>query len=494
MLESKLKASINKLWDRFWSGGIANPLLAIEQISYLIFMRRLEDLDTKHIERAKALKENYQSLFINNENCRWSHWKHYNAEKMLLHVRDIVFPFIKNITRGEDTVFSQNMKDAMFLIPKPSLLQEAVSIIDELNISSQNQDTQGDIYEYLLNELSSSGKNGQFRTPRHIIRMMVQLLDPQVGQTICDPACGTGGFLISAYEHILLKNTSNDLIQYDEQGHPHNLIGDKITNPKQWDFLRRETFFGHDFDSTMIRIALMNMILHGIEHPKINYADALSKNFSFDKKYDIILANPPFTGSIDKGDINDLFKVQTPKTELLFVELFYHLLRTGGRAAVIVPQGVLFGSSNAHKDIRKRLLEECQFEAVISMPSGVFQPYSGVATAVLVFTKGDRTNKVWFYEMKADGFSLDQKRTFINGKGDLPNIVELFKTKSDSSQSFSVNFEDIKKNDYNLNLSQYKVNNIEKIEYEEPEVLISKIAELEKEIEKDLEELKGMVE
>lgn len=496
MLEAKLKSSINKLWDKFWSGGIANPLVAIEQISYLIFMKRLEDLDNKHIERASVIGDKYESIFKGHEDCRWSKWKHYNAEKMLTHVRDKVFPFIKKIRRGEDTFFAENMKDAVFMIPKASLLQEAVAIIDDVNISAQNQDTQGDIYEFLLSELKTSGKNGQFRTPRHIIKMMVKLIDPQLGQTVCDPASGTGGFLINAYEHILLTNTSSDLIKFDEQGEPHNLIGDKIVDTKDkkyWEFLKRKSFFGNDFDTTMVRIGLMNMILHGIEHPNIRYSDSLSKSYPLDKKYDIILTNPPFTGSIDKSDINDTFKIKTTKTELLFLELFYHMLNMGGKAAVIVPQGVLFGSSNAHRNIRKLLLENCQLESVIAMPSGVFQPYSGVATAVLVFTKGGNTDKVWFYEMKADGFSLDQKRTFIDGKGDIPNIVENFKTKAKGSQSFSVDFKDIKKNDYNLNFSQYKQTESEKIEYEKPNVLISKIAKLENEISKDLKELEGMI-
>ena len=494
MLEAKLKTAINKLWDKFWSGGIANPLVAIEQVSYLIFMKRLEDLDKKHSERATARGEKYESIFSGHENCRWSSWKHYNAEKMLKHVKDTVFPFIQHIKRGEDIVFSENMKDAVFMIPKPSLLQEAVAIIDELDISAQNQDAQGDIYEYLLGELKTAGKNGQFRTPRHIIRMMVGLVDPQVGQAVCDPACGTGGFLVNAYEYILLKNTSKDLIKYDEEGQPHNLIGDKITKKEAWEFLRRKTFFGNDFDTTMVRIALMNMILHGIEHPNITYADSLSKGYTLDKRYDVILANPPFTGSIDESDINESLKTKTTKTELLFGELFYHLLNIGGKAAVIVPQGVLFGSSNAHEQLRRLFLEKCQLEAVISMPSGVFQPYSGVATAVLVFTKGGNTDKVWFYEMKADGFSLDQKRTFIDGKGDIPDLVEKFKTKAESPQSFSIPFSKIKENGFNLNLSQYKVNNVEKVEYEKPEILISKIAKLETEISKDLEELKGMIE
>jgi type I restriction enzyme M protein len=412
---------------------------------------------------------------------------------MLKHVREVVFPFIQELRNGEDVLYSQYMKDAVFVIPKASLLQEAVAIIDEINIGGQKPDVQGDIYELLLGELKTAGKNGQFRTPRHIIRMMVELVDPDIGQKICDPACGTGGFVIAAYQHILKKYTSPDMIKVDEYGTPHELIGNKIVKKEHWNLLKKETFFGFDFDTTMVRIALMNMILHGIERPNIRYADTLSKRFEQKPIYDVVLANPPFAGSIDKGDINDNFKLNTAKTELLFVELFHNLLAIGGKAAVIVPNGVLFGSSNAHIDARKLLLEKCELQAVISMPSGVFQPYSGVGTAVLVFVKGGKTDKVWFYDMKADGYSLDQKRDFIDGKGDLLDIIKKFKGRIESKQSIFVPFEKIKKNDYNLSISRYKQVEHEEIEREEPEVLIKNISRLEEEITKELQELRKMI-
>jgi type I restriction enzyme M protein len=493
LLASELKSQINKLWDRFWSGGIANPLTAIEQMSYLIFMKRLEDLDIIHKKRASARKENYKSIFEGRENCRWSNWKHLNAEDMLKHVQITVFPFIKELHNGDDTLYSQYMKDAVFVIPKASLLQEAVAIIDEMNITERNQDTQGDIYEYLLNQLKTSGLNGQFRTPRHIIRMMVELVDPDIGQTICDPACGTTGFLICAYEHILKKYTSPNIIEFDEDGVAHNLVGDKIVEKAHWNLLKRETFWGYDFDTTMIRIGLMNMILHGIERPNINYADTLSKKFEQKPIYDVIFANPPFAGSIDKSDINDAFKIDTRKTELLFVELFYNLLRVGGKASVIVPNGVLFGSSNAHIKTRQLLLEKCQLEAVISMPSGVFQPYSGVGTAVLVFTKGGKTENVWFYEMQKDGYSLDQKRDRIDGKGDIPDIICKFKKREESCQSILVPFETIRQSDYNLSISRYKKNTSEKIEYEDPQKIVSRLSTIEEDIFADLNKLKKML-
>lgn len=493
MLATELKSQINKLWDRFWSGGIANPLTAIEQISYLIFVKRLEDLDKIHEQRDLSRKKKFKSTFDGNKNCRWSYWRHMNAEDMLKHVRDMVFPFIKNLHDGEDTLFAQYMNDAVFMIPKPSLLQEAVGIIDELHISEQNQDTQGDIYEYLLSELKSAGKNGQFRTPRHIIRMMVELVDPQIGQTICDPACGTSGFLINAYEHIVRKNTTEDIIKYDPDGTAHNLIGDKIVKKEYWDLLRKKTFYGFDFDTTMIRIGLMNMILHGIEHPNIRYADVLSRKFDQSMKYDVVLANPPFAGAVDKTDISDDFKTDTTKTELLFLELFHNLLKIGGKAAVIVPNGVLFGASKSHVEIRQLLLERCQLEAVISMPSGVFKPYSGVGTAVLVFTKGGKTENVWFYKMEKDGYSLDDKRDFIDGKGDILDIIEKLKNKKKSTKSFTVKYEEIKKNDYNLSFIRYDITKLDKISFEEPRSLIDRMLLVEKNIAKELEELKKMI-
>ena len=415
------------------------------------------------------------------------------------HVRSKVFPFIKSIRDGEKTLFSYHMKDAVFLIPKPSLLQEAVAIIDDLNITAQNRDTQGDIFEYLLSELKTAGKNGQFRTPRHIIRMIIALVNPDIGDKICDPACGTAGFLINAYEHILKKYTSPDIVKIDETGELHNLVGDKIVEKKHWDILWEKTFYGYDFDTTMIRISLMNMVLHGIKMPRIDYMDTLSKRYQEREKYDVILANPPFKGSIDKNDINDNLTLNTTKTELLFVEEMKNLLVIGGRCGVIVPEGVLFGNSRAHKKLRQMLLENCQLEAVISMPSGVFRPYAGVSTAVLVYTKGGKTEKVWFYKMEKDGYSLDDKRTFIDGKGDIPNIIERFYKRFEKNNEdrkdkcFFVPYSEIKENDYALSISKYQEIEYVEIEYDPPKVIIDKIAEKEDKIKKNLEELRKLI-
>jgi type I restriction enzyme M protein len=493
MLDPELKSKITKLWNAFWAGGISNPLSAIEQISYLIFMKRLDDLDTHHINAAQARGQPYKSVFEGHENCRWSTWKHMSAEAMYKHVTDIVFPFIKNLHNGEDVVYSIAMKDAMFIIPKPSLLQEAVALLDEINIG-ERPDIQGDIYEHLIGELKTAGKNGQFRTPRHIIRMMVELVDPDIGQKICDPACGTGGFLIAAYQHILGKYTTPDMVKIDEDGTPHNLIGDKIVKKEHWELLWNETFYGFDFEITMIRITLMNMILHGITNPNIKQIDTLSKRFDQKARYDVVFANPPFAGYIDRSDINDNFKLDTPKTELLFLELFHNLLTVGGKAAVVVPNGVLFGSSNAHVKARKLLLENSDLQAVVSMPSGVFQPYSGVGTAVLLFVKGGRTESVWFYEMEADGYSLDQKREFIDGKGDIPDVIRKFREgKMESEKSIVVSFETIRRKDYNLSISNYKQAKYDEIEHEDPEIILDSIRRIEDEIARDVAELEGKI-
>ena len=425
MLESGLKSKIDQLWDLFWSGGIANHLTAIEQISYLLFMKRLDDKDIKQKKEAKFAGKKYQSIFKSNGDLRWSHWKHFEAEEMLNYVQDKVFPFIKKLNSESGNGFSTQMKDAVFIIPKPSLLVQAVEIIESLKIHEQNQDTQGDIYEYLLSELKSSGKNGQFRTPRHIIKMMCELVGLKIGQTVCDPACGTGGFLIGAYQHVLKQYTSPELVTVDKEGMEHGLIGDKITSQKIWRYLKNKTFYGFDFDSTMLRISAMNMVLHGIENPNIRYLDSISKNNKEENLYDVILANPPFKGNIDKNDIHEALSrtVKTTRTELLFVAQMMRLLKVGGQCAVIVPNGVLFRSDKAHTAIRQKIIEEAQLEAVISMPSGVFKPYAGVSTAALLFTKGGETDKVWFYDMIADGFSLDDKRDKIE-ENDIPDIIE----------------------------------------------------------------------
>ncbi len=482
MLDSNLKSKINKLWDKFWSGGLSNPITAIEQMSYLIFMKKLEDEDEKRIREAGFTGEKYTSIFKDNEDCKWSKWITKPAETIQDHVRDKVFPFMRNLGGNGSSLYKEYMKGANYGIPTASLLIEAVNIINDMHIKEQNQDTQGDIYEYLLSELTTAGKNGQFRTPRHIIDMMVDLANPQIGDKILDPACGTSGFLVNAYQHILEANKKD---------------GISTLTPTKKKLLDEESIFGYDIDETMTRIALMNLMMHGIKKPHIERANTLSdaEPRVSDNTFDVILANPPFKGSLNEADISERFRIKTKKTELLFLELMYLALAPSGRCVVIVPEGVLFGNSKAHKRIREILLTECRLDAVISMPSGVFKPYAGVSTAVLFFTKGEPTQNVWFYKMESDGFSLDDKRTFIDGKGDIPDILEHFNKREKENPTdrkkkyFFVPINEIKEKDWDLSISKYREIEYEEIEYEKPEVLKKRIIKLEEDILKGLNDL-----
>jgi len=467
---------------------MANTLEIVEQMSYLIFFRRLEVTDSDNERKAKAQGKKHKSIYNGHENCRWSHFKNMNADDMFEHVSSTVFPFVKGLDGDKDTLYAQYMKDARLIIPVPSLLVEAVSILDDINISSHSHDVQGDIYEALLGELQQTGKNGQFRTPRHIIKMMVDLLKPQLGESVCDPACGTGGFLFNAYEYILREHTSKENLEAGK------LVGDKIVEKKHWDILHDETYTGFDSEPVMIRIAVLNMILHGISQPNITRINSLSKLFDQKKKYDIVLANPPFAGAMNTSDINDNFTLNAKKTELLFCELFYNILDVGGRAAVIVPSGVLFGSSNAHLKMRKLLLEKCNLNAIVYLPSGVFKPYAGVSTAILVFTKGGKTEKVWLYDIEADGKSLDDKREPID-ENDLPDVVAKYPKKEESKKSKTITLQDIKDNDYNLNVRRY-IDNSEPEEIIDIQKTVKEISEikkerevLEKKVTEDLKEL-----
>ena len=506
MLNTTLKSSIGRLWDKFWSGGISNPLTAIEQISYLLFMKRLDELDIKKKHDSEFTGEAYQSIFKGkNEQLRWSHFRQMEGGEMLTHIQTKVFPFLKTLGT-EESHFAKHMSNAVFIISKPTLLVEAVSIIDEIfeEISKQEsegqgfQDTQGDLYEFLLSEITSAGKLGQFRTPRHIIQLICELVDPKLGDTIGDLAGGTGGFLLGGYQHIITAHTSKEHQIKDENGLTRGHLGDKLTSEKQWKHLKEKTFYGYDMDDSMVRIGLMNLMMHGISSPNIEQKDTLSKKYNEDNFFDVIMANPPFKGSIDKGDINESLSLPTTKTELLFLNRIINSLKIGGRAGVIVPDGVLFGSSNAHKQARKMLLNDCELQGIISMPSGVFKPYAGVSTAILIFVKGGETEKVWFYDMQSDGFSLDDKRTKINGGGDLPDIVEKWENRKKQTENdrgskfFWVDKEEIEKNDLDLSINRYKETAYEEVKYENPKVILAKIEKLEEEIVACLTDLKKL--
>ncbi len=443
LTDPKLRSQVDALWDKFWTGGLANPLDAIEQFSYLLFLKRLDDRENAAERQArhragggaplrpyqpKAWTEQGRSL---PPEMRWSVWKQMKAEEMLKHLKTVIFPKLATLSDG-DSSFSQYMKGAECKINKPSLLVEAVNLIDEMKISEQNQDVQGDLYEYLLAKLSVAGRNGQFRTPRHIIRMMVQMLDPKPRERIGDLAAGTGGFLVNAHQYILEKHTSPEILQYDSENLPHFLIGDQLTGPERAFMKSPKYLRGYDNDSgmTMLRIGSMNLMLHGIESPQFFYMDTLSKSFNETREYDVILMNPPFKGAVDKGDAHPDLPGDTTKSELLFLHLILRALEMGGRAAVIVPDGVLFGSSRTHIEIRRKLIEENRLDGVVSMPSGVFKPYAGVSTAVLLFTRGAQTERIWFYDMAHDGFSLDDKRVATQ-ENDIPDVIDCWQNRFD---------------------------------------------------------------
>jgi type I restriction enzyme M protein len=427
LTDTKLRSQVDSLWDKLWTGGLSNPLDAIEQFSYLLFLKRVDDEENNRKRMADLRGIEYKPLF-EDEKLRWKYWTGLPASEALKYVKEKVFPELKKIG-GSGSSFELQMEHAEFKINKPSLLIEACKAIDEMNISAQNQDVQGDLYEYLLSKLNTAGRNGQFRTPRHIIRMIVQLIDPKVNERICDPAAGTCGFLVNAYQYILEKNTSPDVLKYDADGMPHNLTGDLLNSDGE-EFLQSGAITGFDSDSgmTMLRIGSMNLMLHGLKHPNFHYMDTLSKTYEEERRYNVVLANPPFKGAVDTTTMGDDLPSAIKKTELLFIHLFLRILEFGGRCACIVPDGVLFGSSNAHISTRKRLIDENGLEAVISMPSGVFKPYAGVSTAILIFTKAATTDRIWFYDMSADGFSLDDKRQKI-ADSDIPDIVECWRNR-----------------------------------------------------------------
>jgi type I restriction enzyme M protein len=425
LTDPTLRSQVDALWDKLWAGGLSNPLDSIEQLSFLLFLKRLDETEQDR-ERDVRLGRKKREPVFPDPKLRWSYWTNLKAEEALKHVKGKVFPFLKTLG-GAGGSFAEQMENAEFKINKPSLLIEACKAIDAMHISEQNQDVQGDLYEYLLGRLNTAGTSGQFRTPRHIIRMMVKMLDPKPREKMCDPAAGTCGFPVNFYQHILETHTDPTILKYDEEGYPHPLIGDKLSKAEH-EFLQNEAITAYDSDSgmTMLRIGSMNLMLHGIERPRFHYKDTLSKSFNEEKSYDVVLANPPFKGAIDSADVNPTLPTKCKKTEILFLHLFLRLLEMGGRAAVIVPDGVLFGTNNAHVEIRKKLIEENRLDAVVSMPAGVFKPYAGVSTAVLVFTKGGTTEKIWFYDMEHDGFSLDDKRQRVR-ESDIPDILECWK-------------------------------------------------------------------
>lgn len=499
MITGQLKNKIDTLWDIFATGGLTNPLEVIEQITYLMFIHDLDESDNKKSKECVMLGLPFTSMFkdemmigdrsIDGTQLKWSVFHDLPADKMYSIIQEWVFPFIKTLHADKNSAYSKYMDDAIFKVPTPLLLSKVVDSLDEIYdlMSKENDiDIRGDVYEYLLSKIATAGRNGQFRTPRHIIRMMVELMKPTPDEIICDPACGTSGFLVTASEY-LRENYKED-IYFDRQKKNHYM---------------NHMFYGYDMDRTMLRIGAMNMMTHGVESPYIEYRDSLSDQNPDRDKYSLILANPPFKGSLDADSVSsDLLKVcKTKKTELLFLALFLKMLKVGGRCACIVPDGVLFGSSKAHKAIRKELIENNKLEAVISMPSGVFKPYAGVSTGILIFTKTNHggTDNVWFYNMTADGYSLDDKRTKVDDN-DIPDIIQRFhslyneKNRKRTDKSFFVPKTEIVDNDYDLSINKYKEIEYERIEYPPTKEIMKEIVEINNEIAKELEELSKLLE
>jgi type I restriction enzyme M protein len=506
MITGTLKRNIDALWLEFWQGGITNPLTVIEQITFLMFARLLDINETRDENRMKRSGRAFQRRFSDEEqSLRWSQFRHLGADAMLPLVRDKVFPhFRKASTSG--TAFAEFMKDAQSMIQKPSLLVKAINMIDLLPLTEG--DAKGDLYEYLLSKLTTAGINGQFRTPRHIIRLMVEMVEPKPTDVIADPACGTGGFLVQVMQYLLETYTSPGGILAETESETgrteKTYTGDLLEEHRE--HIRGGMFHGFDFDATMLRIAAMNLMLHGVDDPDIHYQDTLSASFTDRFKraavsgFDVILANPPFKGSLDFEDVHAglVRQVKTKKTELLFLVLILRMLKTGGRSATIVPDGVLFGSSSAHVALRKLLIDQNQLEAVISLPSGVFKPYAGVSTGIVVFTKGGRTDDVFFYDVEADGYSLDDKRDPI-AANDLPRCLAAWRDGDPSrdtdrtQKAFFVPARDIREANYDLSLSRYKKRDYSQQEYDDPREILARIKALNDDISVDLAELEEML-
>ena len=473
MITGELRSKVDKIWETFWTGGITNPLEVIEQFTYLLFIKGLDDKEIIKENDALLLGIDFDRTFPEDkQNLRWSKFKNFEAETMYDVVANEVFPFIKNLHTNKDSAYAKYMGDAIFKIPTPLMLSKIIDGIDNIDMD-ENKDTKGDLYEYLLSKVATAGTNGQFRTPRHIIDMIVKLMKPTPQDVIVDPAAGSAGFLVSSQAYLRENHADLFLVQGLKEHFNNNM------------------FYGFDMDRTMLRIGAMNMMLHGVDNPNIEYKDSLSEANTDKDKFSLVLANPPFKGSLDYEQVSaDLLKVtKTKKTELLFLALFLRILKTGGRCASIVPDGVLFGSTGGHKSIRKEIVENHKLEAIISMPSGVFKPYAGVSTAIMIFTKTGTggTDKVWFYDMKADGYSLDDKRNPIEDN-DINDIVKRFNNldkevdRKRTEQSFFVSVEEIRDNGYDLSINKYKEIEYEEVEYEDPIKIMERFNKLEEEI------------
>ena len=482
-IKPELEEKLDELIELF---STMNPTEALEQISFLIFLKRLEEEDNKKANDALLEEKDFDSIFKDNEGCQWSKWANMSADAIIKQVRDVVFPFIRTL-HDESFIYAKYLKNATFNIENPQTLVQAVKIINLEELNKKDSFTDGLIYKYLLSRLNIEGQNKQYKTPDHIVHLMIELVKPTVDDSICDPTCATGNFLEACYQHILKQNSSPEFIKKDEYGNVYDLKGDKLEN--KWDKFNKNTFYGFNVSQSMTRVAIMNLMMHGLQNPNIQQIDTLSRQYEEANKYSLIICNPPFNNKVNTSDIRTDFTVTAKKSIYYYLELIFNLLTIGGRCAVIVPEGIAFGIKKNEKKVKELLMNYARLDAVIKLHLKIFQPFGkDISTNILVFTKGEPTEKVWFYEMESDGYTIDKKRTKIDGWGDIPDIIEKFNKRdiedfSDRTKKcFFVTFEEIKKENYDLSFNKYKIIRYEEINFGDPKELIQKIINFEEQI------------
>jgi len=493
-IKPELQEKLDELLKLF---STMNPTESLEQVSFLIFLKRLEEDNNKKANDALLEEKYFVSVFKDNENCKWSKWANMSADDIIKHVRDVVFPFIRSLD-DKSFFYAKYLKNATFNIENPQTLVQAVKIINLEELNKKDSFSEGLIYKYLLSRLNIEAQNKQYKTPDHIVHLMIELVKPTVNDLICDPTCATGIFLEACYQHILKENTSLELIKQDEYGNEYDLKGDKLE--RNWEKFNKNTFYGFNVSQSMTRVAIMNLMMHGLQNPNIQQKDTLSRQYEETNKYSLIICNPPFNNKVNVSDIRTDFSITASKSIYYYLELIYNLLTIGGRCAVIIPEGIAFGTKKNEKKIKELLMKDSRLDAVIKLHPKIFQPFGkDVSTNILVFTKGEQTVKVWFYEMESDGYTIDKKRKKIDGKGDIPDIIKKFKNidtedfSDRTKKCFFVPFEEIKNEKYDLSFNKYKVTKYEEVNYGNPKELIKNITDYEEQILKTSKEVKQLL-
>jgi len=493
-IKPELQEKLDELLELF---STMNPTEALEQISFLIFLKRLEEDDKNKSNDALLEEKHFVSVFENNEKCKWSSWANMSADDIIKHVRDVVFPFIRSLD-DQSFFYAKYLKNAIFNIENPQTLVQAVKIINLEELNKKDSFSDGLIYKYLLSRLNIEAQNKQYKTPDHIVHLMIELVKPTVNDLICDPTCATGNFLESCYQHILKENTSSEFIKQDDYGNEYDLKGDKLE--RNWEKFNKNTFYGFNVSQSMTRVAIMNLMMHGLQNPNIQQKDTLSRQYEEVNKYSLIICNPPFNNKVNVSDIRTDFSVTASKSIYYYLELIYNLLTIGGRCAVIIPEGIAFGTKKNEKKVKELLMKDSRLDAVIKLHPKIFQPFGkDVSTNILVFTKGEQTEKVWFYEMESDGYTIDKKRTKIDGLGDIPDIIEKFKNidtedfSDRTKKCFFVPFEEIKNEKYDLSFNKYKVTKYEEVNYGDPKEIIKNLTDYEEQILKTSKEVEQLL-